>query len=445
MTNLCLKRVIWPLPYLTSRTVIPSMDKQILANWEDYATVKQWKRGLKVNSHSNRLSEKTLESLRIWMPLFVEYTQKSPDEIIEEALNGKETIRTRLSDFCTWLQQEKEKKFNASVNAAYSVIRGFYSHNDVNTQKIRSPKLKPTEVQNTDDLVPLFDIVDMDGQKKKILRCTFIRDYLECMAYRDKVVNMCLISCGMDDGDLLKLPLATIRYQDPNSERIFIRNFRNKTGEIINTFFTKETTKIIKSYEQKYRKDAPDSEPIFSKKKSLLKQSFAKNHGRQFDGENDDLDFEAIDPHILTINNRNAVKKLEKLLSSQEKSVKFLQSKKQSPLRPKRWRKLFNDVCDAAGVPTDIKRIFMGKSDPANKPYGGKSKQDLEMYYEMVESNLTIFSEPDTKPSSHETEELKRQMEEMKRQQVDENARRDQALEYLMKKEREREEKSKKF
>ena len=392
-----------------------SMDKQVLANWEDYATVKQWKRGLKVNSHSNRLSEKTLESLRIWMPLFVEYTQKTPDEIIEEALNGKETVRSRLSDFCTWLQQEKEKKFNASVNAAYSVIRGFYSHNDVNTQKIRAPKLKPTEVQNTDDLVPLFDIVEVDGQKKKVLRRAFIRDYLECMAYRDKVINMCLISCGMDDGDLLKLPLATIRYQDPNSERIFIRNFRNKTGESINTFFTKETTKLVKSYEQKYRKDAPDSEPIFSKNKSLLKQSFAKNYGRQFDRVTDDLDFEAIDPHILAMNNRNAVKKLEKLMSSQENSVKFLQSKKQSPLRPKRWRKLFNDACDAAGVPTDIKRIFMGKSDPANKPYGGKAKQDLEMYYELVEPNLTVFSEVKSE-STKETEELKQEVDELKKQ-----------------------------
>ena len=78
-----------------------NMDKQILANWEDYATVKQWKRGLKVNSHANRLSKKTVESLRVWMPLFVEYTQKSPDDIIEEALNGKETVRSRLSDYCT--------------------------------------------------------------------------------------------------------------------------------------------------------------------------------------------------------------------------------------------------------------------------------------------------------------------------------------------------------
>lgn len=392
-----------------------TLDKQILVGWEEYATIKQWKRGLKTNSHSNKLSDKTLESLRTWMPLFIEYTQKTPDEIIEEALNGKETVRTRLSDFCSWLQENKGKKFNASVNAAYSVIRGFYSHNDINTQKIRSPKLKPTDVQNTDDLVPLFDIVDMDGQKKKVVKRQFIRDYLECMVYRDKVVNMCLISCGMDDGDLLKLPLAVIRYQDPNSDRIFIRNFRNKTGEIINTFFTKETTRLVRSYEQKYRKDAPDSEPIFVKTKSMLKQSFTRINRRPFDSANDELNFEPIDPHVLAINNRNAVKRFEKLLSSQEKTVKFLQSKKQSPLRPKRWRKMFNDACDAAGIPTDIKRIFMGKSDPANKPYGGKSKQDLEMYYELVEPNLTVFSEPEINPS-HETNELKKQMEEMKLQ-----------------------------
>ena len=38
----------------------------------------------------------------------------------------------------------------------------------------------------------------------------------------------------------------------------------------------------------------------------------------------------------------------------------------------------------------------MGKSDPANKTYEGKSRQDLEIYYKKVEPNLTIFSEPIT-------------------------------------------------
>ena len=120
---------------------------------------------------------------------------------------------------------------------------------------------------------------------------------------------------------------------------------------------------------------------------------------------------------------------------------KILQYGKQSPLRPKRFRKLFNDACDVVGVPTDIKRVFMGKSDPSNKAYEGKSRQDLEIYYEMVEPKLLIYTEFEDNVS-RETDELKKQIEEMKRQQADENTRRDQALEYLMKKEREREQRT---
>ena len=82
---------------------------QILAQWEEYATIKEWKKGLKYNSHKNMLSPKTLESMRVWMPLFLEYAQKNPDDLIEEALNNKETIRARLSDFCSWLQDIRQK------------------------------------------------------------------------------------------------------------------------------------------------------------------------------------------------------------------------------------------------------------------------------------------------------------------------------------------------
>ena len=45
------------------------------------------------------------------MPLFLEYTQKNPNDLIEEALHSKETIRARLSDFCSWLQDIKQKKY----------------------------------------------------------------------------------------------------------------------------------------------------------------------------------------------------------------------------------------------------------------------------------------------------------------------------------------------
>jgi len=36
----------------------------------------------------------------------------------------------------------------------------------------------------------------------------------------------------------------------------------------------------------------------------------------------------------------------------------------------------------------------MGKSDPSNKTYEGKSRMNLEIYYEKLEPILTIYSEP---------------------------------------------------
>ena len=373
------------------------------------------------------------------MPIYIEFTQKTPDAMIEEALAGKHVVKERLSDFCTWLQDERKKKFNASVHGSYHIIRGFYSHNDINTQKIRTPKVDPSEVQFSDDRVPLFDIVNVDRDGKKVkdkqIRREFLKSFFECLSPRDKLIALCIKDSGLDSGDILDLPLSILRYQDPNNERIFIRMTRAKTSEIVSTFFSKETSKMIKNYERMNRTGALDTETIFVQSKKEFKIDFNKKHGRVFDPEVDNMILEKIDSHSLSRNFRNAVIQLEKMLGSEQK---ILQYGKQSPLRPKRFRKLFNDACDIVGVPTDVKRVFMGKSDPSNKTYEGKSRQDLEIYYEMVEPKLLVYTEYED-GISQETEELKREIAELKKQQADENARRDQALEYLMRKERERE------
>ncbi|KAG2478607.1 MAG: hypothetical protein NPMRTH1_400016 [Nitrosopumilales archaeon] len=396
---------------------------QILTNWEEYAPIKKWKNGLKYNSHKNRLSPKTLQAIRIWMPSFIEYTQKNPDEIIEEALKGKEIVKARLSDFCTWAQDVKGKKFNASVHGAYHIIRGFYAHNDINTQKIRTPKVEPSEVQFTDDNVPLFDIIEVeksDGtkEKQKRIKRDFIKNFLECLSPRDKIICMCIKDSGMDGSDILDLTLKTVRYQDPSSKRIFIRGLRNKTGEIIATFFSQETTKLLRNYVQLHRKNANDDEAIFVQSAQESKVEFHKKHKRRFEPTIDKLELHAVDPHYLSKCFRIATQKLEKLLSTSEKPVRILQRNKQSPLRPKRFRKLFNDVCDGAGIPTDIKRVFMGKSDPANKVYEGKSRQDLELYFEKIEPKLTIYSEPRNESDLIEIKRLREELEKAKQNQL---------------------------
>ncbi|MCH7648849.1 MAG: hypothetical protein IIA83_09610, partial [Thaumarchaeota archaeon] len=134
---------------------------------------------------------------------------------------------------------------------------------------------------------------------------------------------------------------------------------------------------LTRNYARINRKDADDAEPVFIKTWKEARK----------EGEN------RLKPHIVAENFRNAVK----AYNTETKDTKIpLHDKKQSPLRPKRFRKVFSDACNDAGIPTDIKRIFMGKTDNSNKVYDGKARQDLELYYERVEPNLTIYSEPES-------------------------------------------------
>ena len=62
---------------------------------------------------------------------------------------------------------------------------------------------------------------------------------------------------------------------------------------------------------------------------------------------------------------RTASEKMENLMKNEGTPVKILTRNNPSPLRPKRFRKVFGDACDYVGVTTDIRRLFMGKKDDA--------------------------------------------------------------------------------
>ncbi len=55
----------------------------------------------------------------------------------------------------------------------------------------------------------------------------------------------------------------------------------------------------------------------------------------------------------------------------------------------------------------------MGKSDPSNKSYEGKSRMDLEIYYEPVDKKLTIYSDP-VPSSTKEVQKLQKQFDNYK-------------------------------
>lgn len=169
----------------------------------------------------------------------------------------------------------RERKNSMHPFTVPTILSVAFTHTMISTLKIRTPKVDPSEVQFSDDRVPLFDIVEVekDGRsvKDKQIRREFLKSFFECLSPRDKLIAMCIKDSGLDSGDILDLPLSLLRYQDPNVERIFIRMTRAKTSEIVSTFFSKETTKMIKNYERMNRTGAMDSESIFVQSKKEFK------------------------------------------------------------------------------------------------------------------------------------------------------------------------------
>ena len=399
---------------------------QVTVTWEDFATVKIWKRGLQAGSNKNRMSDATLKAMRYYFPMFLEYKKMNPDEIIEEALVGRRmVVMDSLSDFCNWLQDVKHKSYNESINGSHAVVRGFYSHNEINTQKIKIPKREPSIVATTDDNFPLYDIVTVvkeDGKKKKVKRIkrALLQRYFNYLNLRDKTVLMCIMSTGADTGDILKWTLGMVRYQQSESGRIFIRKLRNKTSEEAAYFLTKEATKYLMDYILTFRRDAEDHEPIFVISRKEFKTTFRKLNGRKFDPERDEFVLPPLRTGRLSFVCREATEKLQESLRAEGKNIKLLFDGQQSPARPKRFRKLFASMCDDANIPKEIKRFFMGKADPSNDAYIPKDRIDLELYYEEIEPKLTIFSDPESQEAAPVTSKLIIDMQKQHEQEMNE-------------------------
>jgi hypothetical protein len=351
-------------------------------DWRDFATVKRWKSQLTLKSRSGSFPEKTWKNVETTMPRFLSVMQKTSDELIEEALSDNEFGEMHLSTYFSWLKKQGVDH-NSAIIRAYGIIRGFYKHNKITTQGWHTPRQIPKGVEQTDADLPLF-LIDSKTKKLDLNRVVF-RRFLKELSSRDEVIALCLISTGLDDGDLLKLTLGFVREQDPSHERIFISNFRLKTMESVKVFFSKEATKRLREYVKKERADGMDVDVIFTTSLSERKKQFKLKYKKEYHN----LDYDLLNP-ATPLSNMTLANNFRK---AAERMGVRLQKTKQSPLRPKRLRKVFRDACQAGMIGDDMANVFMGKADRSKKVYLGKSREELEIYYEMLEPFVTVFSE----------------------------------------------------
>ena len=355
--------------------------KSIISDWKESEAIKQAFKMIKMRGRTKTVSRTTRESYSTWMPRYMDFSKLNPDELIAEGKKDPELSEERISNFYSHVIENQPYSQKVSVNSCitgiYGTLRGFYSKNKVNTQGWVQPHKEVSQVDTIDSEYPLF-VKDPKTNKLDLNR-ELLGTFFKHLNSRDEVIAYCLMSSGLDISDILGLRIEDIIGQESQS-RIFVTINRGKTGEIAKTFFSKEATKKLRHYILNSRKEAKDNEHIFVNTLQNKRDLFFKKHGRK---PTIDDRLESVSVCVTGIDeNFRRVQSLKLGLK--------VRHAKQSPLRPKRLRKLFKSGCTRAGVSEDMVRVFMGQKGAISKVYLGKSREELESYYEIAEPYLTL-------------------------------------------------------
>jgi len=372
--------------------------ESVLVNWREFSTSKRWISQLQKRNEDKIIPPKTEEAMNTWMPQFLRFHQKTPNELIDEAIS--DNAEQRLDDFYRYKKKIIDR--NSCITGIYGVLRGFYRHNNVNVQNISSPKFSPRQVKKTDSNYPLLKKVEYekDGKiiKKLVLNRELLQEFASHLNSRDQCILLCILSSGLDSNDLLKLTVGDIRRQEAHS-RIYLNDTRNKTFREYKSFFSTEATSRARSYVRKEREDALDEEPCFVTSVKARKSDFKKKTGRLHK-----LGDELPKGHRLSSGELS-----DAFRTAQKAMGIHLEKGKQSPLRPKRFRKIFRSACSSSQIDIDITKIFLGHAGASSQDYEEDSREILEFHYEMVEPKIMLFKDEDMEQD--EVLELRKQVE----------------------------------
>jgi len=380
----------------------------VSVNWREFNTSKRWIAQLQKKNDDKTIPPKTLEAMNMWMPQFLRLHQKTPDELIEEAISDSEMAGNRLDDFYRFKKEIIDR--NSCITGIYGTLRGFYRHNKVNVQDITAPKFSPRQVKKTDANYPLFEKREYENAeghkiKKLVLNRPLLREFSSHLNYRDQCILLCILSSGLDSNDILKLTVGDIRLQK-NHSRIYLNDARNKTFREYKDFFSTEATKRLRSYISKERMGALDEEPLFVTTIKGRKSEFKKKTGRQ--------------PTLsdkLPKGNKIKSSDLSNAFRTAQQAMGIkLEKAKQSPLRPKRFRKIFKSACSNSQLDRDIIKIFLGQAGDASQSYEEDDRNTMEFHYELVEPKITLFQDEDFE--NDELVKLRKQILDDKEQKI---------------------------
>lgn len=351
--------------------------EKIERSWlEGQKSYQKWFEQLEFYSNKKQISYSMKTSYTSILRNFVRFLRSgedkeaSPDSIIEWAKNVKDLMEiVKLhGQFSLWLQGNEVLGYDKRVskknkypsertadNTAHGQIRGFFIHNGIMLPKSGRKKMSSRSKAKKND--ENYSIFKASESGREVADYGLFKQFLATLNIHDQTAIMCILSSSQDPGDVLSLNVGFV-LDRMNDERFYWEGKRNKTQEDFRTFFSKETTTMIKRYIAQERKGAERDDPLFSRTK-----------GRR-----------------LSVNN----------LSSNCKYVAekmgLINGNPQNPFRPKRMRSIFRSACSIAKIEKGYSNVFMGHKTDVSDSYLEKPRATLELQYRLIEPFLTVYS-----------------------------------------------------
>ncbi|RLI76231.1 integrase [Archaeoglobales archaeon] len=351
-----------------------TIDFSILNRWQEIPELRRWLIG---GVGGKIKAEKTITNYLSCMRAFMEFTQMTPQEMIEEAKIARSkddyierTIpESRVAEFHRWLLTEYEQKARGrhgrrrgkgkkgvSETLAHSIaaaIRSFYKANGY-PLNLQIPSPAPKEINFA-----------LEIRAEHVRRmCQHAR------SIRDRAIILTLFQSGLDIQTLCRLNYGHIA-EDLEAGRIpiMLTLIREKAKIKFRTFLGRDAVEAIKEYlqERKHNGEVITYEsPLFlqeGKNKRKLKRITPRN----------------VDDIFRDLVIRAGIISEEKLKQCDI-----------NPARPYALRAAFSSIMRYYGVDKDTIDYFMGHRMPYNSAYHRMTREELEELYKKGEKGLSI-------------------------------------------------------
>jgi len=361
---------------------------------EEYESVKNWKTSLEQSalSRGKLLTKKAWQQRIRTIKKYSKMMGMTPDELIAE---DAESAMKGLTDYFLWMTGKEvegvdPRSVPLSWNSActhQSVIRGFYTHNDmIFPKRFKVPKRKRSEVSKRDSKTPVFEY---DEERELTQMNGLLNHFVSNLSFRDQTIAICLIATGADASDLLSLKIGFLkdgRGQIIKLPRIPWHGNRIKDAIEFRTYFSKEATTCLKRYVEQERSDAGDEDPIF----------------------------------VMTNGEPLNIHALQETFRAASEKMGYTKPGQANPFRLKRFRHAFREACSAARIDEGYTQAMMGHTTGVSASYLEKGEGSFLREYIRVEPFVTLFNvdKSDVTDLSETVAEQKAHLEELEKKLV---------------------------